>query len=798
MADARVGTTPFWFRFLDWPPERGGTAMQTTSDTWLYVFQVHDKASRLCEEALLRAATKSKPEWYFRVDLARHKGKDKRPYVEPGADSLWLDDDGRHVLDNLRYYILCSPFQLVWPRIAKLADNKDPTKFHKLASEERGLRMVLLNEQNTKPGPGGKIRIKAIWSPWGQAMALQSQLHLQLCEWKRRSTMAERQQWRALLASIDMVNRGRELRGLLDETERKRIYGLLLEDDQLFSEVEQAAAKVVDFLKSPAMLALDLDVQATKDPAAHEEYARIKEVATRKLNETQVGRKYLREWFEEHHDLVIFDAAAAIKVTRKLPKAIFAWAKSWADVAAGCPSSSKKARQVPRALVSYARKQARLFADVHLVADTGWFETVAEENAKKALTETEFAEWKQRRMVVDLAEKPAPAWAAKLESLEPVPMKFSKESVAELKAAVSENPKLTGLFALVDAVNVAFTLRALFDGIAKDDSDKLKRGASAASGICSFLSSTLALAKSGTTHLSAAEIADLQKNRALSWEAHDLLSTYEAQGSLRRGMARVASARALSVGLGALGALAETVAYGTEMASGLHEAKTGDSPDRIWLWPGLGAVGSVAACAGYCLFFANPVGAVLIAAGSILSAVGTAGSVFWPGLVTADIDKWLMHSFVGKHRLDNIDAAEPFTKGKTLAAYHRDLDLQISALDYVLFDFTPTCELYTDNGHRRLKLDVGFRQLRCRSKVQLKLFGCRNGRWTELGGTDDWRPKGAPPEDARTRLRLETHARFLEGIPAQDYEAMKIAVQIDLLGDGSFLYPPRPKEAVAK
>ena len=49
MADARVGTTPYRFLFYDWPPTQGGTAKPATTDTWLYVFQVHAKAARLCE-----------------------------------------------------------------------------------------------------------------------------------------------------------------------------------------------------------------------------------------------------------------------------------------------------------------------------------------------------------------------------------------------------------------------------------------------------------------------------------------------------------------------------------------------------------------------------------------------------------------------------------------------------------------------------------------------------------------------------------------------------------------------------
>jgi hypothetical protein len=40
---------------------------------------------------------------------------------------------------------------------------------------------------------------------------------------------------------------------------------------------------------------------------------------------------------------------------------------------------------------------------------------------------------------------------------------------------------------------------------------------------------------------------------------------------------------------------------------------------------------------------------------------------------------------------------------------------------------------------------------------------------------------------------MEGAFRFLDGAWAKDYREMQIAVQIDVLGDGSFLYPPEPR-----
>jgi hypothetical protein len=75
MADARVGVTPTWFRFLDWPPEQGGEPKLASIDTWIYLFQVHAKEARLYEEVLLQPKNENQPEVYFRVDLKREWGK---------------------------------------------------------------------------------------------------------------------------------------------------------------------------------------------------------------------------------------------------------------------------------------------------------------------------------------------------------------------------------------------------------------------------------------------------------------------------------------------------------------------------------------------------------------------------------------------------------------------------------------------------------------------------------------------------------------------------------------------------
>jgi hypothetical protein len=798
MADARVGTTPYWFRFLEWPPEQGGAAKPAQIDTWLYIFQVHDKAARLCEEVLVKPATGTQPERYLRVDLNRHKGKTPRPPTEPGADSFWLDDE-LHVLENVRYYVLCSPFQLHWSRIDEMATHKDAATFDKLARKERGLRMVLLNQQNTKAGPGGKIRIKAVWSPWGQALALNREYRLRLTEWEMRAMTKERQQWRSLLAAVDMLTRGMDTKGLIDDTERKRISALLLEDDELFAKVEHAASKLVAFLQGPAMTAMELDAAATNECDHREVFAAIREAAERRLGQTRAGRKYRQQWFEDHHNLVLFDVAANVgKTARKVSKTIFTWVKSWADVAAGYPSGSKHAGEVPKIYVAYVRCQVYAFTNKVMAPDFGYLDAAYQERVRAVLTEKEFEEWQSIRYELGITEKGKPAWGSKLKGLEPMPMKFSKQSLRDLKSAVNENKIFNVFFLLVDAVNAFFTMRALFDGDGKDGGDRVKKAAVATSGLCSFLSSAIGVAKSTTSNLSTEEITRLMSVRTSDITADALLSTYEAQGPIRRVVAKASASRVLAKGLGALGAAGEAISYGTDVFHGLHEAKTGDSPDKIWIWPGLGLMGSLITGAAYVCLYATPPGAILITLGTILGMTATIGGVLWPGLVASDTDKWLMHCFVGKHRLDMIAAEEAFTKGKDLAAYHTDLDLQLSALDYVLFDFEPTCEIYEEGGEPRLKIDVRFRQLKCRSKVRLHVFGKQDGRWGQVRHKDDWRPVGKTEEDEQSGLRKERAARYLEGMAAWDFDEMKIAVQIDVLGDGTFLYPEKPKEASAK
>ena len=129
-------------------------------------------------------------------------------------------------------------------------------------------------------------------------------------------------------------------------------------------------------------------------------------------------------------------------------------------------------------------------------------------------------------MAVELHGKPPPAWASKLEGTNPVPTMFTKESLGELKKAVNENPRLSCLFALADAVNVAFAMRALLEGDSKDYADRMKKVAGAVSGLCSFLSSSLGVVKSTSTALSGKDLKDLHAARTTSLEAHDLLTSY--------------------------------------------------------------------------------------------------------------------------------------------------------------------------------------------------------------------------------------------------------------------------------
>jgi hypothetical protein len=803
--------TPLWFRFLDWPAEQGGTAKQATIDAWLYVFQVDDKAARLYEEVWLQPKNENQPELYFRVDLKREKGKGFRECAPLGEDSLWIDDDSRHVLSNVRYYVLCSPFQLHWSRIKDLATTRDPKAFEKMAREQRGLRCVHLDEKHTKPGPGNRIRIKSIWSPWAQAHAMNRQFQAKLSEWSARAETKERQQWRSLLASIDMMTRGRTFKGLLDEDERRTIYAVLLEDDQLFFKVEQAAKKLVDFLKGAPMTEMELDAAATNDVNHREAFAAIRE-----LERTRIGRKYRQEWFEEHHNLVFFDAVPpGAKLARKVPRSIFTWAKSWADAAAGSPSFSRVGGALHETLLEYAQKQAYMFSGVYLekAENFRWYEKASREKAKQVLTAKEFAEWEEYKDVValvspgeakrrltarELAEwerKCHPPWASKLDDIDHIPMMFTKKSVGELKNAVNANPRLNGIFTFVDAINVAFAIRALLED---EGSDKTKKAAAAVSGLCAFFTSGLGLARSVSVGFSGDELKQLRSLRNTSIEAHDMLTSYENQGLLRRGLARAGATKSITSGISAVGALADVVLYKEDLFQGLHEAKTGDSSDRIWMWPGLGLMGSFVSCAGYFLLMANPAGALLVGLGTLTSAFASAGAILWPGIIASDIEKWLMHSFVGKLHATDIAETETFTSGKALVDYHKKLDLQLAALDYILFEFTAACEVQADGGRPWLKIEVFFRQLKCRSKVRLQVFGKLNGKWGPVRRRSDWRPVGRTEEDDQTHLRKERAARYVEGVPAEGFDDMKITVQLDVLGDGSFLYPEEAREVPAK
>jgi hypothetical protein len=763
MADARVATTSYWFRFYDWPPELGGEAKPATLNTWLYIFQTHSKGARLLEEVYLEAGDKTHREAYYRTDLKHHAGQDSRPVVEAPKDSCWLDDSKRHVLEEVSYYILCSPFQLKWSRIKNLASAKDPKKFEELAAKERDLGPMVLDEESTEPGPGGLVRIKGIWSPWGIGLSLSRQYLAKLNDWSRRANTPLRQQQRTLLAAISSIRQARGPQGmmgqdgkpLLDDKFVDKLSGELVKEDQLHAEVEECAGKLVDYLKGPAMTAMEDDLIAADDLEAHEAFAAIRLAVENRLSETRVGRKYLHEWFEQRNKIVTPDVANKYKAVRKFLKMTFTWAKSWADVAAGFPSGPHKG-EVQSCLVNWSKKQANLFA-------------------------------KENLFVVQT---------------EPGRSRFEEKGLERLKKKVNENPWLNGFASVIDAINFAYSVRDLFDGKEGDGWTKSKKATSAVSALMSATSSAFGLLKSSTTYVSAADLAKFKNTVAGGQTAEEVakVERWVEQGKTRQALSQLTRWKTATKWLGAFGAAADTWSSGVDLFHGLHEARTGSASDRVWLWPGLGMVGSAVTCMGYCLAFSNPAGALIVLGGTVVATAAGVGGAFWPGIASSDLDKWLMHCYVGRHRQMATTETETFTNNVELWKYHKDINLQIKALDHVLFDFVASCEFYEEHGHSRLKLQVFFRQLKAHSKVILKVFGRKGGgTWTEMGETDDWRAKaGAPPEDSRTRTRMEGPAPFYDGIPTKDFDEMKIAVQIDVLGDGTFLYPEDPREASAK
>lgn len=794
MPDARITAVPVVFHLNNWSSKHGGKTERAT-DLWLYIFKVSRREVHLCEEIY---ADKSGN--YHSVDLDRCRGQETRPFGDGIRDTVWLETtEKRHrALESIPYYVLCSPFQLRWSRLKALDQQHEPAAFEKLAKEQRGVSPVLLDDKNTTIGPGGTIRIKGLWSPWHEAECYSLTFRGFLNQWQNKADTEERRQQRSLLAIIDTLGKGRDVKGLLDQDELARVHKLLLDDDKLFEATEEAAAKLVACLKGPAMLAMEKDAAATDDADTRDRFAAIRVGLEVSLSQTRAGRKYREEWFAENHHLVLFDAAGAFKVTRKVTKAIFYWAKSWADVAAGYRTGPLKG-QVPRMYLNWVAKQAQQFTGLFLFTDSEWRDIQEEKRARKVLTASEFEEWERRRYTLDeLLGRKKPAWAHKLEGLEPLPEKFRRDSLDQLKAKVNANPALNGLFLLVDAASAVFALWSLFAEESKSEEEKKKKAYAAASSLFSFISSGLGFSASVTIHMTEDEVATLQalaQENRISHLDNLRLVGFQNQGSVTRLLARAGATRVVGLAVGGLGAVAESVSNLYAVDEGLREARVGDSPDRIWLWPGLGFMGSATMAIGYLALGMNPAGALLVAAGAIIMAVSTAGTVFWPGLVRSDVDKWLMHSFVGKLRLRPIDEDASFTEGKVLAAYHQDLALQLKVLDNVLFDFRISGDFTQSNdGRPILRIDVAFRQLKTYSKVRMAVLASIDGEWKCVRNETDWRGPGCPPELGRPgQGRMEGAFRIVDAAIAADHPEMRIAVQIDVVGDGSFLYPPEPR-----
>jgi hypothetical protein len=158
---------------------------------------------------------------------------------------------------------------------------------------------------------------------------------------------------------------GQDGKPLMDDKFVGKLSDELVKEDHLHEEVEECAGKLVDYLKGPAMTAMEDDLIAAEDLEDHEAFAAIRFAVENRLSETRVGRKYLHEWFEQRNKIVTPDVANKYKAVRKFLKMTFTWAKSWADVAAGFPSGPHKG-EVQSCLVNWSKKQANLIAKENL------------------------------------------------------------------------------------------------------------------------------------------------------------------------------------------------------------------------------------------------------------------------------------------------------------------------------------------------------------------------------------------------------------------------------------------------
>ncbi len=623
LARARTGInfirweTRFLF-YRDLPSaSKAASERRTTvvADCWLYVF---DACGPLLYEVYVDAEG-----MYHEVDLAKHAGKDIRPYVLDGPlvrSSLPLIAGQRMTKGTVPmfHWILPSPFQLPWSRFPHVrpeavADGAIDGSFSNWAQTRRELEHFVpaFPDKSTAPGAdlGKPLPEVPITCPWTHAFALNRCFQLAQERWVsgflNDNQRIERKILRSYVRSVESVvgkeRFRRDLFDLLDEsafTEEERRDKE--QEDFQPDELIRARTALIGYLKSPRFSAMRDDALASPDPRVKATFAEIEGDAVWGLEGVGGDRKFLDSICQSSEVLFKLEA-------EELGKEVKGFLEKHPDALYGKPPALGWKEQ-RRALKSYWSFVKAFIAQIEWVAPrklTRDLKAIGRE-VFGVLIDFDFAEKTQAVRMPDGTVR----WPR---------LVVSAEAKARLARKYARNPGWNHFFLLVDAYNLLLACQTEAKG--KTDIEPV---VAAMGSFLNTAASTIeaGLQRRGVKHLIVTNrmLADMAKEAAES----------SAQGASKvrtvlRKLNQPKTIGALGKFLGAFGSI-------FEVRSNWEKAKTAgaghDDAARNGYYASLG--GNVAATAGY-----------LVSGVGTIAVMLAASTAVWP-LALVAVGSWLV------------------------------------------------------------------------------------------------------------------------------------------------------------
>jgi hypothetical protein len=211
---------------------------------------------------------------------------------------------------------------------------------------------------------------------------------------------------------------------------------------------------------------------------------------------------------------------------------------------------------------------------------------------------------------------------------------------------------------------------------------------------------------------------------------------------------------------------------------------------------GLAQIVCAAGAASQALGYAFTLCAVLPAAVPFLLAVGAIvvviGIVLFVMAENDDLENWMNHCWWGMAGNKNTTATTKWSEG-SLELFHKDIDKQLRALNWVLFDFTLTWDYQPINPlfnreQRALFLRAEFPHFPDGAHLIIRVVGRSGGVDHELRAEGIWH-SAQPERDAHGQIvAMSEECHYFQ------YDELFCEARLDIYGDGMQLLPPAPQD----